>query len=64
MMGHWYPVVNNTRLATLEEMREQPAIAGRVWYCPRAHGHEFFHGNAHQIIRPWEDGALVWPESE
>ena len=61
MMGLWFHTLDNTRLATLEEMRACREIAERMWYCPRAHGHEFFFGQHDQIIRPWDRGALNWP---
>ena len=61
MIGLWYHTLDNTRLATLDEMRADPAIALRMWYAPRAHGHEFFHGNIIQRIQPYRQGALVWP---
>ncbi len=61
MLGAWFHSLDNTRLATLEEMRADRKIASRMWYCPRAHGHEFFFGVANQTIRPWKDGALEWP---
>ncbi|MBE7466075.1 MAG: hypothetical protein HS116_21575 [Planctomycetes bacterium] len=61
MMGHWYPTLDHTRLATLEEMRADARIVSRVWYCPRAHGHEFYFGIDNQVIRPWREGALAWP---
>lgn len=61
MLGHWYPVPDNTRLATLEEMRHNDAIVRRLWYCPRAHGHEFYFGVHDQTIRRWSDGSLHFP---
>ncbi len=62
MLGLWYHTLDNTRLATLDEMRQCRQIVERVWYCPRAHGHEFFFGIDDQIIRPWNSGLLRWPE--
>ena len=59
-----FHTLDNTRLATLEEMRRDPSIVQRVWHSPRAHGHEFFYGVDNQIIRPWQDGQLVWPHSQ
>ncbi|MBN1810067.1 MAG: hypothetical protein JW909_13450 [Planctomycetes bacterium] len=61
MLGLWFHTLDNSRLATLEEMRGTREIVHRMWYCPRAHGHEFFHGNPDQIIRQWEEGSLAWP---
>jgi hypothetical protein len=61
MLGLWFHTVDNTRLATLEEMRQEKEICERVWYAPRAHGHEFFYGTDNQLIRPWKSGPLVWP---
>jgi hypothetical protein len=61
MLGLWFHTRDNTRLATLEEMRLEKEIAERVWYAPRAHGHEFFYGTDNQLIRPWKSGPLVWP---
>jgi hypothetical protein len=64
MLGLWFHTLDNTRLATLEEMRRDPSIAQRVWHSPRAHGHEFFYGVDTQIIRRWENGQLIWPDSQ
>lgn len=61
MLGLWFHTLDNTRLATLEEMRAQREIAERVWYAPRAHGHEYFYGVDNQLIRPFKSGPLVWP---
>lgn len=63
MLGHWYRTLDNTRLATLEEMRAEAAIVRRVWYCPRAHGHEFYHGVQDQIIQRWREGPLCYPSA-
>ena len=62
MLGLWFHTLDNTRLATLEEMRTNRQIAERVWYAPRTHDHEFFYGHDTQLIRPWSDGPLRWPE--
>ena len=62
MMGHAYPTLDNSRLATLAEMRADEKIVGRLWYCPRAHGHEFYFGVDNQIIQRWRDGALRFPD--
>ncbi len=62
MLGHWYPTLDNTRLATLDEMRASAEIVRRVWYCPRAHGHEFYFGIHDQIIQRWREGPLHFPE--
>ena len=62
MLGLWFHTLDNTRLATLEEMRSSRQITERVWYAPRAHGHEFFYGHDTQLIRPWSSGPLCWPE--
>ncbi len=61
MIGLWYHTLDNARLARLEEMRADRRIAERMWYCPRAHGHEFFFGTHDQIIRRPQPGELVWP---
>ena len=61
MHGLFYHTLDNKRLATLDEMRAAPDIALRMWATPRAHGHEFFHGNALQTIRRWKDRHLHWP---
>ena len=61
MLGLWFHALDNTRLATLDEMRREKEICQRVWYAPRAHGHEFFYGTDNQLIRPWKSGPLVWP---
>jgi len=64
MLGLWFHALDNARLATLEEMRRDPSIVQRMWHSPRAHGHEFFYGVDTQIIRPWQDGHLVWPNGQ
>lgn len=64
MLGLWFHALDNTRLATLEEMRASREIAERVWYAPRAHGHEFFFGTDNQLIRPFKSGPLQWPSGE
>jgi len=64
MLGIWFHTLDNTRLATLDQMRCDPSIVQRMWHSPRAHGHEFFYGVDNQIIRRWEDGQLVWPTAQ
>lgn len=64
MLGLWFHTLDNTRLATLEEMRENRDIAERVWYAPRAHGHEFFYGVDNQLIRAYKQGNMVWPVAD
>jgi hypothetical protein len=64
MHGVFYHTLDNTRLATLEELREDKRIAERMWYCPRAHGHEFFHRVYNQEIRPLRLGQLRWPQAD
>ncbi len=61
MIGLWFHALDNTRLATLDEMRADPGIVDRMWYCPRRHGHEFFFGRDDQIIRPWRSGPVEFP---
>jgi len=61
MLGHWYPALDGSRLATLEEMRASAEIVRRLWHCPRAHGHEFYFGVHDQILQRWRDGALRFP---
>lgn len=61
MLGLWFHTLDNTCLATLKEMRTCREIAERVWYAPRAHGHEFFFGTDNQLIRPFKTGPLEWP---
>jgi hypothetical protein len=61
MLGLWFHTLDNRQLATLDEMRTQREIAERVWYAPRAHGHEYFFGVNNQLIRPFKSGPLVWP---
>ena len=62
MLGLWFHTLDNRRLATLEEMRAEAKIAGRMWYCPRGNGHEFFHGVHDQVIRNFEEGPALWPD--
>lgn len=64
MLGLWFHALDNTRLATLDEMRTQREIAQRVWYAPRAQDHEFFYGVDDQLIRPIKSGPLVWPSGQ
>ncbi len=61
MLGLWFHTLDNTRLATLGEMRTCREIAERVWYAPRAQDHEFFYGVDSQLVRPFKNGPLVWP---
>ncbi|MBM4035829.1 MAG: hypothetical protein FJ291_29160 [Planctomycetes bacterium] len=61
MLGHAYLTLDNTRLATLDEMRANGEIVCRLWYCPRAHGHEFYLGVRNQILQPWREGPLAFP---
>lgn len=61
MIGLWYHTLDNTRLATIEEMRSNREISERMWYCPRAHGHEFFYNYEIQTIAPWRERELTWP---
>ncbi|MFW6107433.1 MAG: hypothetical protein ACOC8A_01955 [bacterium] len=61
MLGHAYLTLGNSRLATLEEMRANAAIVRRLWYCPRAHGHEFYFGIHDQIPQRWREGPLEFP---
>jgi len=61
MIGLWFHTLDNTRLATLEEMRADRRIVQRMWYCPHAHGHEFFYGVDNQIIRDWNKAAVDFP---
>jgi len=62
MLGLWFHTLDNTRLATLDEMRADREISERVWYAPRAHGHEFFYGEDNQLIRAFRSGPLEWPK--
>ncbi len=64
MHGMFYHTLDNQRLATLDEMREQEQIAKRMWYYPKAHGHEFFYKNYTQVIRPLEERDLEWPSGQ
>jgi hypothetical protein len=61
MLGQGYPTLDHSRLATLEEMREVDAIVRRLWYLPRAHGHEFYYGVHDQILVRWQQGPLRFP---
>lgn len=62
MIGLWFHALDNARLATLEEMRTDRAVVDRMWFAPRAHGHEFYFGIDDQMIRSPEPGTLIWPE--
>jgi len=62
MIGLYFHKLDNTALASLGDMRTDAVITDRMWYCPRAHGHEFFHGVYDQIIRTPDHGRLVWPD--
>jgi hypothetical protein len=61
MLGQGYPTLDNSRLATLEEMRKVETIVRRLWYMPRAHGHEFYYGVRDQILVRWQRGPLRFP---
>ncbi|MBI3829464.1 MAG: hypothetical protein HY291_08105 [Planctomycetes bacterium] len=64
MHGLFYHTLDNTRLATLEELRAQREISHRMWAFPGVDQHEFFLENALQIIRPWHDRPLIWPHAQ
>ena len=52
MLGLFYYSEDNSRFATLEEMRQNKDIAYRMdAYCS-AHGHEFYYGIEHHVISP------------
>jgi hypothetical protein len=62
MLGIYYHTLDNRRLATLDEMRADAAIAKRMWALPYAtDGAPFFHGVRNQVKRPWRDATLVYP---
>ncbi len=61
MLGLWFHTLDNTRLATLDEMRAERRIVERVWAMPRRPSHEFFFNVHDQIVRPWTVGSLRWP---
>jgi len=62
MIGLWFHALDNTRLATLEEMRADRAVVDRMWYSPRRHGHEFYFGRDDQIVRDWQAGTVLLPD--
>lgn len=64
MHGMFYHALDNARLATLEELREQREVSERMWYYPKAGDHHFFYKNYTQVIRPWVDGPLEWPSAD
>lgn len=64
MHGLFYHTLDNSRLATLEELRTQREISHRMWACPGMDAYEFFFENAIQIIRPWHDRPLIWPHAQ
>lgn len=61
MLGLYYHTLDNTRLATLAEMRQDPRIHQRMWALAFSNGHEFFHGVNNQIKRPWLNGPTRFP---
>ncbi len=62
MIGLWFHALDNTRLATLEEMRADREVVDRMWYCPRRHGKELFFHRYDQIIRAWPAGEARFPD--
>lgn len=61
MLGLYYHSLDNTRLATLDEMREDIRIQQRMWLRAFNHGHEFFYKMWNQTKSPWVDGPTVFP---
>ena len=61
MLGIYYHTLDNTRLATLDEMRGDRRITARMWALARGRGGEFFFGVRNQTKRPWREGALAYP---
>lgn len=61
MHGLFYHALDNTRLATLEEMRTQRGVTKRMWYFTASSSEEFYFGNYHTTIRPVYPRPMVWP---
>lgn len=61
MLGLWYHTLDNRRLATLAEMREDARIATRMWTLPEARGHRFFDGVRNQVKRPPAASTISYP---
>ncbi|PCJ59463.1 MAG: hypothetical protein COA79_10460 [Planctomycetota bacterium] len=60
MLGITYHTLDNTRLATLQEICGSMELQARVWEKACAHGHEFFNGVDNQTRRPYDRGRLKY----
>ena len=61
MLGIYYHALDNSRLATLDEMREDKRIQERMWLLAYSNGHEFFIHTYNQIKRHYDMGKFVYP---
>jgi hypothetical protein len=61
MLGICYHTLDNARLATLQEMREDQRIHQRVWLLAYSNGHEFFINTHNQLKKPYKIGDSHYP---
>ncbi len=61
MLGITYFSEDNTRLATLDELRENKSIQEKTWLFAYCHGHEFFYKKYNQNKRRWKPENLSYP---
>lgn len=61
MLGICYHTLDNSRLATLQEMREDQRIHQRVWLLAYSNGHEFFINTHNQLKKPFKHGVSHYP---
>jgi hypothetical protein len=59
MLGLFFHAPDNTRLATLEELRTEKEISHRMDATSAAHGHEFYYGIPHHVITPLKPGGRL-----
>lgn len=64
MHGLYYHALDNTRLATLDEMRTQREVTKRMWYFPGTNEEDFYFNNYTQTIRPAGSRTLQWPRPQ
>ncbi|MFH1708111.1 MAG: hypothetical protein ABIF71_09355 [Planctomycetota bacterium] len=59
MLGLFFHALDNTRLATLDELRAEKEISHRMDATCGAHGHEFYYGIPHHVITPLRSGGRL-----
>jgi hypothetical protein len=61
MLGIYYHTLDNERLATIQEMREDKKIQERMWLLAYSNGHEFFIHTYNQVKTPYKKGDFEYP---